>query len=370
MTTSKSITLPNGRVLLPHEIDAIGAAFDGIRERARKDLGERDAKYIRRMIRIQRGTLIAGRGLLFASFFPPAWVAGTALLSVAKILENMEIGHNVMHGQYDFMRDPNLSGRKYDWDTACPGDGWRHSHNYVHHTYTNIVGKDRDVGYGVLRMSEDQTWHPRYLFQPIYAFLLAVFFEWGVALHDLETDKVERGEKSIAQLKKEIVPVAKKGAKQILKDYVLFPLLAGPFFLHVLAGNAIANIVRNLWAFAIIFCGHFTEDVSMFSEEETEDESRGSWYVRQFLGSSNLTGGKIFHVMTGNLSHQIEHHLFPDIPAHRYEEMAIEVRTIAELYGLPYNTGSFTKQFSSVLARIGRLSLPNPSSRTPGHAHA
>ena len=91
---------------------------------------------------------------------PPAWIAGTTMLALSKILDNMEIGHNVMHGQYDWMGDPAISSRGFEWDTACPGDQWRHSHNYMHHTHTNIVGMDRDIGYGILRMSEDQRWQP------------------------------------------------------------------------------------------------------------------------------------------------------------------------------------------------------------------
>ena len=106
----------------------------------------------------------------------------------------MEIGHNVMHGQYDWMKDPDLTSKGFEWDTACPGDQWRHSHNYMHHTHTNIVGKDRDIGYGVLRMSEDQPWHPYYLGNPLYAALLATFFQYGVALHDLEIERVTAGE--------------------------------------------------------------------------------------------------------------------------------------------------------------------------------
>ena len=60
------------------------------------------------MIRAQRGLEVAGRGLMFAGFFPPAWLAGVTALSLSKILDNMEIGHNVMHGQYDWMNDPEL----------------------------------------------------------------------------------------------------------------------------------------------------------------------------------------------------------------------------------------------------------------------
>ncbi len=106
----------------------------------------------------------------------------------------MEIGHNVMHGQYDWTGDPALSSSEFEWDTACPADQWRHSHNYIHHTYTNILGKDRDIGYGVLRMSEDEPWEPRWLGNPLYALALALFFQYGVALHDLEIETLGKGE--------------------------------------------------------------------------------------------------------------------------------------------------------------------------------
>lgn len=359
---------PTIRAMFPHltpaDIDAFGEALDAIREKTIADLGERDAQYIRRMMKIQRRCEIGGRALLFAGVLPPAWLAGTALLSVSKILENMEIGHNVMHGQYDFMKDPALNGNKYDWDTTCPGDTWRHSHNYMHHTFTNIVGKDRDVGYGILRMAEEQPWEPKYLGNPAYALALALFFEWGVALHDIETEKVLSGEKSREQALAELKLVWKKARKQVLKDYVVFPALAGPFFLPVLAGNFTANIVRNVWAFSVIFCGHFPDGTAIFTEEETRQESRGQWYLRQLLGSANIEGGKLMHVMTGNLSHQIEHHLFPDLPAHRYAEIAPEVRALCRKYGLPYNTGSMTKQFGTVVRRIFALALPPKGKRS------
>ena len=108
----------------------------------------------------------------------------------------------------------------------------------------------------------------------------------------------------------------------------------------------------------IIFCGHFPDGTQEFTEEETENETRGQWYFRQLLGSANLTGGKLFHLMSGNLSHQIEHHLFPDIPAHRYAEISAEVREICERYGIPYNAGPLTKQFGSVVRKIVKLALP------------
>lgn len=349
-----------GRHLSKIDTENFGAEIEALRERIRADLGQKDVDYIKGIIRLQRRLEIGGRAAIYAGIVNPlAWVAGVGALGVSKILDNMEIGHNIMHGQYDWTNDPELRGRKFEWDTACPGDQWRHSHNYMHHTFTNIVGKDRDVGYGILRMDDSQPWTPATLAQPVYAFLLMVFFEWGVALHDLETEKLLTRERKFSELRPMFKQIMKKGGRQILKDYVAFPLLAGPFFLPVLVGNAIANIIRNIWAFVIIFCGHFTEDVAMFTEEECENETKAEWYVRQLLGSGNIEGGKWFHIMSGNLSHQIEHHMFPDIPGNRYAEMAVEVKAICEKYGLPYNTGSLSTQFGAVVKRIFRLSLPN-----------
>lgn len=339
-------------------LEAFGRELDELRRRVIEDLGERDASYIRRVIRAQRGLELAGRGLLVFGLFPPAWLGGVAALSLSKILDNMEIGHNVMHGQYDWTNDPELDGEAFEWDSACPSDHWRHSHNYVHHTYTNIVGKDRDVGYGILRMSEDQPWKLRYLGNPLYATLLAILFQYGVALHDLEVDRIIDGEVSVKEKREMIREVERKVRKQTLKDYVLFPLLSGPFAPLVLAGNAAANATRNVWAFTIIFCGHFPDGAVTFTDVEMEGEPRGRWYYRQLLGSADLTGGKLFQVLSGHLSHQIEHHLFPDVPANRLEELAGEVRQICGRYGLPYNTGPLSRQFGGVARKIVRLALP------------
>ena len=342
--------------LTDEQLEAFGAEMDAIRHRLMSELGEEDADYIRGVVKAQRSLEIAGRALFYV---PPAWPLAVAALSVSKILDNMEIGHNVMHGQYDWMGDPGLNSKMYEWDNVCPSDQWKYSHNYIHHTYTNILGKDRDIGYGVLRMDEDQKWHPYYLGNPVYATLLMLFFEWGVLMHDLEVENIRTGRRTWADTKHLHPGMVRKVRNQTLKDYVLFPALTGPLFLPTLAGNVTANLVRNVWAFGIIFCGHFPAGVATFSEEETEGETRGQWYFRQLLGSANITGNKLFHLMTGNLSHQIEHHLFPDIPARRYPQIAGEVREICERYGLVYNTGPLHRQLGSVAKKICRLALPD-----------
>jgi fatty acid desaturase len=355
----------NTTTLTDEQLERFGEELDAIRQRVIADLGEADAAYIRKVVKAQRGFEAAGRALFY---LPPAWPLAVAALSVSKILDNMEIGHNVMHGQYDWMGDPGLNSRMYEWDNVCPSEQWKNSHNYIHHTYTNILGKDRDIGYGILRMDEDQKWHPYYLGNPLYAFLLMVFFEWGVAMHDLEVENIVAGRRRLEENKALHAGIMRKVKRQALKDYLLFPALTGPLFPMTLAGNATANLVRNIWAFNIIFCGHFPAGVATFSEEECEDETRGHWYYRQLLGSANITGGRLFHVMTGNLSHQIEHHLFPDLPARRYPEVAEEVREICERYGLTYNTGRLGRQLASVAGKICRMALPPRRAPEPAPA--
>jgi NADPH-dependent stearoyl-CoA 9-desaturase len=109
----------------------------------------------------------------------------------------------------------------------------------------------------------------------------------------------------------------------------------------------------------IIFCGHFPDGALHFTEEELEDETRAEWYLRQMLGSANFEGGPLLHIMSGNLGHQIEHHLFPDLPSNRYAEIAVKVRDICERYDIPYTTGPLHKQYGQVLRTIAKLSLPN-----------
>jgi fatty acid desaturase len=242
---------------------------------------------------------------------------------------------------------------------VCAGEDWKYTHNFMHHTYTNVLGKDHDIGYGLLRMTEAQPWHPRFLLNIPNAIVLMLTFQWSLALQRLHLEEVLDGRMTLKESLANGKNFVKKALRQGGKDYVLFPVIAGPMFLPVLAGNATANLIRNIWTFSIIFCGHFTADVEMF-EDNLDKETKAEWYLRQLKGSSNLTGGKIFHLLTGNLSHQIEHHMFPDTPANRYQEMGPKVRALCEEYGQHYNIGSFSSQFSQVIERIAVHSLPNP----------
>lgn len=365
------------------DADAFAAELDALRAQVLADLGTRDADYIRGMIKLQRRLEVAGRAALVAGKRHPMWLLGTSLLSLSKILENMEIGHNVMHGQWDWMQDPVIHSTAWEWDNVCPSSQWKHTHNHVHHQWTNVRGMDADIGYGVFRVDEAQPWTPGTRWQPLAFVGLATIFEYGVGFHDARRSPVsstpgnhlpgneppdsaapqdEASEEEAGAVARERVhETLTKIRRQAVKDFIAWPAASIPFgpasVLSSLTGSVAANIVRNMWSFAVIFCGHFSDGVQFLDAEDVEGETRGDWYRRQVVGSVNFTGGPIMDVMSGNLDHQIEHHLFPDIPANRYREIAPRVRSICDRHGVPYNTGSMARQFGSVIRRIWRLAF-------------
>ena len=344
--------------LSSEQIEEIGEEFQRIHDEVKADLGERDANYIRSIIEFHRRLTALSRIVLMASRYPPAWILGTTGLSLAKILENMEIGHNVLHGQWDWMNDPQIHSSTWDWDTASTAASWKHSHNYIHHTYTNIIGLDKDVGYEYMRVDPKQKWSPEFLAQPLINVLVMLFFEWGVAIHDMDLEAIKRGKKPKKELIADLKGIGRKAGRQVLKDYILFPALSGKHWKKTLKANFTANLVRNIWSNAIIFCGHFPDQAYTFTEEEVADETRGGWYVRQLLGAANIEGSDTFHLLSGNLSYQVEHHLFPDMPSSRYKEIAPKVKAVCEKYELPYNTGPFWQQWLMVQRTILRLAFP------------
>jgi NADPH-dependent stearoyl-CoA 9-desaturase len=359
MTTAQLTKSDPSAHLSDEDIENLGRELDAIREQIIAGRGERDAAYIRKVIAGQRKLELGSRAVLLFSLFPPAWIAGTVGLSISKIIENMEIGHNVMHGQWDWMRDPKIHSTTWEWDNASPSEMWKHSHNEVHHTYTNVLGKDHDLGYGIMRVDEDQRWKPFYLAQPLWNFINACLFQYGIAAYDLQIGKYLKGRTDKDEFRRQGKKVLAKIGRHLTRDYVLHPLLSGPSALTTVTANLTANLIRNLWTHSVIMCGHFPDGVQTYEKTSIDGETRGQWYLRQMLGSANISGNALLHFMTGNLSFQIEHHLFPDLPSNRYQEIAPKVQELFDRYRLTYTSGPLPRQVASAWKKVFRLSLPN-----------
>ncbi len=345
------------------DIEALAVELDSIRTDVEESLGDRDARYIVRTIAAQRGLEVAGRLLLAFGSKRVAWWAGTASLALAKIIENMEIAHNVLHGQWDWMNDPEIHSSTWEWDMVGAAKHWRITHNVSHHKYTNILGMDDDVGYGVLRVTRDEAWKPRNVLNLPINTMLALGFEWGIALQHLELRKIRKPQTRAATIVR-LKELSTKAARQLGKDYLAYPALSAlspwsPGFVSTLKANLAANVIRNLWANAVIFCGHFPDGAEKFTTTDMAGESQGQWYLRQMLGSANIDAGPALAFMTGNLAYQIEHHLYPDLPSRRLAQIAVRVRAVCEKYDLPYTSGPLPVQYAKTWRTIAKLSLPD-----------
>ena len=348
------------------DIESLAVELDAIRQDVEESLGDRDARYIRRTIAAQRGLEVAGRVLLAFGSRRPLWWAGTATLALAKIIENMEISHNVMHGQWDWMNDPEIHSATWEWDMAGVSKHWRITHNVAHHKYTNILDMDDDVGYGLLRVTRDETWRPRNLLNVPFNAMLALGFEWGIALQHLELRKILKSETRAATAVR-LRELSAKVARQVTKDYLAFPAVTAlspgnpgrAGFRSTLAANAVAGVIRNLWTNAVIFCGHFPDGAEKFAATDLAGEGKGQWYLRQMLGSANIDAGPVLAFMTGNLAFQIEHHLYPDLPSRRLAGIAVRVRALCDKYDLPYTSGPLPVQYAKTWRTIAKLSLPD-----------
>jgi NADPH-dependent stearoyl-CoA 9-desaturase len=223
--------------------------------------------------------------------------------------------------------------------------------------YTNVLGLDDDIGFGVMRVTRDQPWRPRFLLQPLRYVLLAVTFEWGIALHGLysEQERVATG----AERRSQARALIGKITRQAGKDYVLAPMLTGRRWRRTFVANLAASTLRNLWAHVVIFCGHFPDGAEKFTPMAVEQETKAQWYLRQMLGTANFDAGPVLAFMSGNLCYQIEHHLFPDLPSNRYAEIARRVRALCDKYDIPYTTGPLPRQYLSALRTIHKLALPD-----------
>ena len=339
------------------DLEALGVELDAIRRDIEGSRGEKDSAYIRRTIAFQRFLDIAARLVIAGTRGKVGWALGTTALTMAKSIENMELGHNIGHGQWDWMNDPEIHSSTWEWDMAGVSSQWRYSHNYRHHMFTNVIGVDDDLGFGVLRVTRDQKWQRSNLFQPLRNVLLALMFEWGIAAHGLHSEH----ERATTDAEKSAVTHAliRKMARQAGKDYVFLPALSLRRWRRTLTANVAANLLRNVWAYIVIACGHFADGAEKFTPAALEGETKPEWYLRQMLGTANFDAGPIMAFLSGNLCYQIEHHLFPDLPSNRYAEIAQRVRGVCATYDLPYTTGPLVRQYLLTFRTISKLALPD-----------
>ena len=346
---------------------AFGAELDALKARVQAELGAEDLAHVRRIQRISTAAEVAGRVLLHVSLDPLTWSAGVAALWLHKQLEATEIGHTALHGAYDKIPGAERwASEGFDWDVPIDEESWRAGHNHKHHGNTNVAGRDPDIHFGPIRLTEQTPYRRGHRRQALWLLAVVPTFTFGMNLHftgvaDALTDNGLPGKLDmLPDRKPETIRAAwgralRKYVPYYAKNFVFYPALAGPLWWKVLAGNIVAETMRDLYSAATIYCGHVGGDVASWPEG-TKPRSRGEWYAMQFEATNNFEVSRPVSILCGGLDRQIEHHLFPQLPPERLRQIAPEVRAIAERHGVPYKTDTWGRTLKKALGHIRRLS--------------
>jgi linoleoyl-CoA desaturase len=349
---------------------ALGEDLDLLKARTFARLGDGDVRYVKRLNRFSNAMQVLGRVLIHISPEPVTFFAGVLALWVHKQLQATEIGHTALHGAYDKLPGGEaFDSTSYRWDTPIDEEAWRYGHNVRHHGNTNVAGRDPDIHFGPVRLTEDtpHRWRNRwqlpftlaFLF-PNFAFLMNLHFT-GVSdtfSNNGQPNSLDflpdRSWRSVVFAWKRAL---RKYVPYYFVNYVFFPALAGPMFYKVILGNWLAETLRDVYSAATIYCGHVGEDVKSYAWG-TKARSRGEWYAMQIEATNNFEVSRPISILCGGLDRQIEHHLFPTLPPERLREIAPEVRAICARHGVAYRTGTWGETLKKALAHVARLARP------------
>jgi len=345
-----------------------GEELDTLRRRVYSRLGADDVTYVVRLERFSRSMEIVGRVLIHVSFEPVTFLAGVGALWVHKQLQTTEIGHSALHGAWDKLPGAEkFVSKTFRWDTPVDEASWRHGHNVRHHGLTNVAARDPDIHFGPVRLTTQTPYSPwnrlaiPFAVGALFPHFLFVINSHVTGVNDLIADN-GRPEKldflpdrSKASALGALQRALRKYIPYYLKEYFVFPALAGPFFWKVLMANACVETLRNIYSAATIFCGHVGEDVRSWAAG-TSAHGRGEWYAMQVEATNDFEVSLPVSILCGGLDRQIEHHLFPTLPPPRLREIAPEVRGICERYGVRYATDTWGRTLGKAFAYIARLS--------------
>lgn len=345
-------------------IESFGRSLDELRKRVEAELGATDVAYMRRVRAASRRLEIGGRSLIHFSFEPIGFSIGVVALWAHKLLETAEIGHTTLHGTYDRIPGAEgLSSRAFRWKTPIDEDAWRNAHNIQHHQYTNVAGRDPDLDFGVLRLSEEVAYKPVHSLQPLSNLLSWFGMITAIDVHATGLIDVYTPGRQAHLLKdrswRAIASAHRAALGKLLRyfgrEYVFFPMLAGPWFWKTLLGNFLSEVGKDLYAGATIYCGHVG---AQSYAPGTRATSRAEWYVMQVEASRDFEVPALVGLLCGGLERQIEHHLFPRLPPNRLREIAPRVRALCEEHGVTYRTGTWPATLRDVLRHLRQLSLP------------
>lgn len=354
-------------------LEALTRELDEAHRRVADQVGQEDLEYLIGIDRTSRRLTLLGRILLHFSLDPVTWTGGVIALWLGRQLNEIEVCHAVLHGTYDRFNHPTFHSTRIRLDAPISELGWVRTHGR-HHPNTNVMGRDPDARFGVLRQNEQvpYKWHHRFQMLPLASNFLGLagqlnLMVTGVAdfyMRDPDSSYVLRDRSPRAVWEAHELAI-RKALPYYLKNWVFYPALAGPFFGKVLLGNILADALRNIYTAATVYSGHVSPEHTVFPEG-TRPRSKGEWCWMQIVATSNFEVPRFLSQLSGGLDLHIEHHLFPRLPPRRLPELAPEVRAICAKYGIPYKSAPWPRVLRGVFAQFRRMSVAptKPSAET------
>ena len=287
-------------------------------------------------------------------------IMGAALAGVG-----MSVMHDANHGSYS----SNSTVNKWMGHTLTLLGGsvfnWKLQHNILHHTYTNVIHHDDDVGDKlILRLSPhtEVKWYHK--FQHIYAFLFyGIMTAYWVLLKDyiqfkkyIKTgvNRQTKEENRIVFLKILVAKIAYIGVFFVIPLFVLkLPVtlyLIGYFLMHFVAG-IILTVTFQL--------AHIVQHTDHPLPNEIGN-IENTWAIHQLNTTVNFSRkNKWISWYVGGLNFQIEHHLFPKICHVHYPAIAPIVKQTAEEFGISYmENETLLKAIKSHIRELKRFGVP------------
>ena len=361
MTRSQKLTLSD------KELDLLQKELDALKKEITTKLGQEDIDYILRLNKVADLSEIAGRSLLHFGLGPASFLAGIALMTNYYSMKGF-FGHTVAHKCYEKLDGGEVMDIKNFSTRSAPIslEIWAKGHNR-HHAHTDNERKDPDLNQNpkAFRLGNTFSWTPLHLGQIgalTIGFPLAMWFQafyYNGLLDPLKSNDLRwfLKEDNLDAYFESVKNSIKDASNHVLVDYILFPLLAGPLAPRVLMGNIIAELIANTWIAYVTLGTHYGADPDT-PFYNTDPQSRGEWYFRQIIGTTDIKLPKIFDHQTVALNIHIAHHLFPTLPPNRLREITPQIQAICKRYGIPFKEQTPWKATKNMARRTLRYSLP------------
>lgn len=366
-------------MLSPQQKKAFAAEISALYRETKAKVGQQDLDHIEKVDRFSKALEKKGRELINQGKGFSSWKSGIVMLVSHYTIEFSELGHNILHGQYDHLENAGrFHSSKWTWNNTMDEKDWALMHNTVHHPFTNIKEKDHDLGYFAFRVNGAQKWRWYSIFQPFALGWILLNDAHYYAMYTSMSADVARNERLT---RKGITNPLGRIWREVKHSYISMPLQHGWRALRVGSANLLARSIANAYLGLILASSHMTEESEVF--EEVEHETEADYYLRQAAATVNFHNDKPFpkkyldqmnalkdetldtsfaDIFYGAINYHLEHHYYPDLPPNRLRELAPQVKAICEKYGVPYRMEGFGQASKNVVTTILKHTLPTNES--------